>query len=248
MKRMQKYLCYLWIGLLGLLVGFSPSEQQAINPAGAWEQQVEAGQTTLIFSDQVFASATYHIGERKFISSWGGSYRMDGDQLVITCEWNSLDTGKVGKELRFKLSKQSGKLKIDGLPGVWQAVDDGKPGELAGAWIITGTYTNDVVAKRKSPFFPRRTMKILSGKRFQWIAYNLVTKQFIDTGGGMYTTANGKYTESISFFTKTAESVGKTLSFDYSFVDGDWRHKGQKSTGGVMDECWTRREKLATKE
>jgi hypothetical protein len=30
----------------------------------------------------------------------------------------------------------------------------------------------------------------------------------------------------------------------YSFVDGDWRHKGVKSTGGPMDECWSRRATL----
>lgn len=51
-------------------------------------------------------------------------------------------------------------------------------------------------------------------------------------------------TETIEFFTKTAESVGKSLAFDYSFVNGDWRHKGQKSTGGSMDECWSKRETL----
>ncbi|MEJ7828801.1 MAG: hypothetical protein WKF91_11410 [Segetibacter sp.] len=37
-------------------------------------------------------------------------------------------------------------------------------------------------------------------------------------------------------------SVGKSHTFNYSFVDGDWRHKGQKSTGVAMDECWSKRE------
>lgn len=66
----------------------------------------------------------------------------------------------------------------------------------------------------------------------------------MNAGGGTYTNANGKYTENIEFFTKTPESVGKTLVFDYSFVNDDWRHKGEKSTGGPMDECWSRRETL----
>ena len=84
-------------------------------------------------------------------------------------------------------------------------------------------------------------MKTLSGTRFQWIAYNVETKNFENTGGGTYTTIDGKYTENIAFFTKTAESVGKSLEFNYSFVDGHWRHQGQKSTGGPLDERWTRR-------
>ena len=85
------------------------------------------------------------------------------------------------------LVKQSNEL--------YKRVDNGKPGELMGAWIITGTYENDQVKKRTNPFYPRRTMKVLSGKRFQWIAYNVATKQFMNTGGGTYTTKNGVYTE-----------------------------------------------------
>ncbi len=87
-------------------------------------------------------------------------------------------------------------------------------------------------------------MKVLSGKYFHWIAYNVATKAFMNAGGGTYTTINGKYTEHIEFFTKTSESVGKSLSFNYSFADGDWRHRGEKSTGGPMDECWSRRDSL----
>lgn len=54
----------------------------------------------------------------------------------------------------------------------------------------------------------------------------------------------GSIRKMIEFFTKTPESVGKALNFQYSFVDGDWRHKGEKSTGGALDECWSRRETL----
>ena len=52
-------------------------------------------------------------------------------------------------------------------------------------------------------------MKILTGSRFQWIAYNTETKQFFGTGGGSYTAKNGVYTENIEFFLSrwTIESV-----------------------------------------
>lgn len=87
-------------------------------------------------------------------------------------------------------------------------------------------------------------MKILSGNHFQWIAYNVVTKEMIATGGGTYTAEKGKYIEHIDYFSKTSESVGKQIAFEYSFVNGDWRHKGQKSIGGALDECWSRRESI----
>ena len=72
-------------------------------------------------------------------------------------------------------------------------------------------------------------MKILSGTRFQWIAYNVDTKEFFGTGGGTYTTVDGKYTENIEFFSRDATRVGASLTFDYSLPDGEWRHQGSSS-------------------
>jgi hypothetical protein len=90
----------------------------------------------------------------------------------------------------------------------------------------------------------RRTMKILSGTRFQWIAYNTDTKEFFGTGGGTYTTVNGKYTENIEFFSRDNNRVGASLQFDFTIEDGNWHHKGLSSKGDPIDEVWTKREKI----
>jgi hypothetical protein len=90
----------------------------------------------------------------------------------------------------------------------------------------------------------RRTMKILSGTRFQWIAYNTETKEFSGTGGGTYTTVNGKYTENIEFFSRDNSRVGASLTFDFSLEDGAWRHSGRSSKGDPINEVWTKREKI----
>lgn len=211
---------------------------------GAWGYGPPEKKTVMINTDKVFSVATYNVPGKKFISSYGGTWRVDGNKLIKKIEWNSMDTSEVGKEIIDDIQITAGKLVTKQTGETWSRLDDGKPGELMGAWIITGNFTNDTASKRANPFFPRRTMKVLSGKYFQWIAYNVATKSFVNAGGGTYTTVNGKYTENIEFFTKTPESVGKSLAFDYSFVNGDWRHKGQKSTGGAMDECWSRRETL----
>ena len=71
--------------------------------------------------------------------------------------------------------------------------------------------------------------------------------QFFDAGGGTQTAVNGKYVETIEYFTKTSQSIGKSVEFSYSVLDGDWRHKGQKSTGGPLDECWTKRKLIEEK-
>jgi hypothetical protein len=88
----------------------------------------------------------------------------------------------------------------------------------------------------------RRTMKILSGTRFQWVAYNVETKEFSGTGGGTYTTENGKYTEHILFFSRDNTRVGTSLQFDFSLEEGKWHHKGLSSKGEYIHEIWTKRE------
>lgn len=211
---------------------------------GAWGYGTLTDSTVMVIADNVFAVARYDAPGKKFISSWGGTWEKAGDKLVRKIEWHSVDSSRVGTILNDQVTIDNHVLFIGETGIKWSRLDDGGPGSLEGAWIITGNYAGDKVSKRANAFYPRRTMKVLSGKYFHWIAYNVATKQFLNAGGGMYTTGDGKYTETIEFFTKAAESVGKKLSFDYSFDNGDWRHRGQKSTGGTLDECWSRRATL----
>src|SRR3546814_20160262 len=53
------------------------------------------------------------------------------------------------------------------------------------SWLITGRVRDGEMSKMTPG--ARRTMKILSGTRFQWIAYNVETGEFSGTGGGTYT-------------------------------------------------------------
>jgi len=226
--------------ILLILPMISLGQQASIK--GAWGLENSIGQTVLMVTDQVFSLTQYNFNEKKFISAEGGTWRSDGKDIWLAYEWSSKDTSKVGKEIKVSISISSDRLNLGLVDQPLTKLDQGNPGALQGEWIISGNYANDVVSKRASPFFPRRTLKILTGNHFQWIAFNVKTKEFFGTGGGTYTTsAEGKYAESIQFFTKAVTSIGKRVEFDYSFQDGDWRHKGQKSTGGPLDECWTPR-------
>ncbi|QNF32801.1 membrane or secreted protein [Adhaeribacter swui] len=209
---------------------------------GAWSYGPATARTVIILTDNVMAVATYDLPGKKFISSYGGTWRIAGNTLHLKQEWNSAQPEQVGQEMSHPVQLIKNKLVLKNQ--TWNRLDDGKPGALRGAWVITGNYKDDQVSKRPNPFYPRRTMKVLSGTQFHWIAYNVETKQFLNAGGGTYTTDPNTYTETIEFFTKTPESVGKKVSFNYSFVNGDWRHRGEKSTGGPLDECWSKRETL----
>ncbi len=212
--------------------------------AGAWGYGPDTKRTVMVATPTVFSVATYDLPGRKFISSYGGTWKVSGNKLVTKIEWDSADSTRVGSEVSQDIELKGNKLTVKQSKESWDKLENGEKSDLSGAWIITGNYVDNKAQKRGQPFYPRRTMKVISGKHFQWIAYNVQRKQFINAGGGTYVSSPGKYTETVDFFTKTSESVGKTLPFTYSFDNGDWRHQGQKSTGGAMDECWTRRETL----
>jgi hypothetical protein len=131
---------------------------------------------------------------------------------------------------------------LEGGDRAFTRLDNGGPGLLSGAWLITGRMQNNELQKITPG--ARRTMKIMSGTRFQWIAYNVDTKEFFGTGGGTYLTENGKYTENIEFFSRDSSRVGMSLHFDFAIENGDWRHKGKSSKGDPIDEVWTQRVKL----
>ena len=211
---------------------------------GAWGYGSPDKRTVLINSATAFAVATYDLPGKKFISTYGGRWRLEGNTIVRIIEWDSAKPENVGTEIKLPVQLSGESLSIKPTHEEFTRIDNGKPGELAGAWIINGRYNNDTFTRSAIVFQSRRTMKILSGTRFQWIAYDIDSKKFLNSGGGTYTTDNGKYTETIEFFTKGPEAVGRSLDFEYSFNQNDWRHRGKSSTGGVVDENWTKRENL----
>jgi hypothetical protein len=244
MNRKIAINCTVGMAMALLFLSFQALAITTKELVGAWGYGPAQNRTVLITTDKIFSVATYDLPGKKFISAYGGTWQVNGNTLRVKLEWNSADPDEVGQESTHILKLEKGKLHILDRDETYTRLDNGKTDPLAGAWIITGNYKDDQVSKRPNPFHPRRTMKVLSGNYFHWIAYNVETKQFMNAGGGTYATTKDQYTESIEFFTKTPDSVGKKVSFGYSIVNGDWRHKGEKSTGGPMDECWSRRETL----
>lgn len=212
---------------------------------GAWQFTDGKIQMTRIYSEKYFSLAVYNVSEKTFSGTAGGSWRIEGDKLIEKFEFNTLHPDEVGKETRAQISIDGEVFTLKTKSGneKWNRIDDGSPGKLAGAWLITGRMENGEI-KWRTPGV-RKTMKILSGTKFQWIAYNTETKEFFGTGGGSYTTtADGKYTENIEFFSRDNSRVGASLQFDFSIQDGNWRHKGLSSKGDPIDEVWTQREVL----
>jgi hypothetical protein len=220
------------------------AQNPRIDLTGAWQRGPAENRIVWINSEKYFAAAVYNLTENKFLGTCGGTWKLEGNTFVEVHEFNTMNAEFIGKELRNEIEMRSGKLVFKTKMGKeeWTRIDDGTPGQLTGAWLITGRI-NDGQATKMTPG-ARKTMKILSGTRFQWIAYNSATNELFGTGGGTYTTENGKYVEHIDLFSRDKSRVGTKLEFEFSVEDGQWHHKGLSSKGEPINEIWTRREKL----
>lgn len=214
---------------------------------GAWESTFIDGQgrsskLSMIIAEGYMSMAAYHPGSGEFLATLGGKWNADWENFSLNYEYDSSDSTMVGatKVMPYSLS---GSVLIFNKDKFWTRVDDGSPGALGGAWEITGRKRNgemqDLSARRDGP---RKTMKIMSGTRFQWIAFDVEKRQFMATGGGTYrTNAQGLYVEEIQFFSRDASRAGSSLSFDYKLKNGNWIHQGMSSKGAPIHEVWSKR-------
>jgi len=228
--------------LLLTMLGTAMSAQSLL---GAWERQhtTENGEnlrSVVIFTEEHQVMTMYNADNGKFIHTNGGAYTRSGDVVTEKIEFNTDDADSVGSEVSFKVIVGATEFEIVDAGIKFKRLDDGTPGELQGAWLMSGRVRDGKVQDRDTSG-PRKTMKILSGTRFQWIAYNTETKQFMGTGGGTYTTVDGTYTENIEFFSKDATRVGASLSFSYALKEGKWNHSGLSSKGAPIHEIWSKR-------
>ena len=223
--------------LLALLLSVKICEAQKLT--GAWTLKNGTIQVTVLFQDGYYTSTGYDVDNKMYIATVGGTYTSQDDKLNIKYEFYTSDKEKVGttETVIYRIKGNELTLITDGNPQSYNRVDDGKS-PLAGHWLITGRVVNG----NMQTITPgaRRTIKLLTGSRFQWIAINVETKEFFGTGGGTYTFVNGKYTETIEFFSRDSSRVGASLSFDGKVEGNNWHHSGLSSRGEPIHEIWTR--------
>lgn len=209
--------------------------------SGAWKHVREDGATGVwIVTDGHFSIAWYRSDPAKFISTEGGSWAKSDAGISLTYEFDTATPARVGTSRTIAIEPSAGRMTAGG--AAWTRIDDGAPGALEGAWLMTGRKRSGEITTRKPG--ARRTMKILSCTRFQWIAYDVETKEFFGSGGGTYSTEGGKYTENIEFFSRDDARSGRSLVFQYDMVEEAWHHIGKSTAGEPMHEVWNRREKL----
>lgn len=225
----------------------TPSETLAIS--GSWQSKDASGnKITMICSDKYLMFAVYDLSQKKYVKSGGGTYQISTvsgrNMLSYKRDFNTEDSTVVGLTVAnfYTVNKNELSLTEGPLAGNWSRIDESKlSNSMNAAWVIKA---KEVADFKMQPILKgsRKTLKILSGSRFQWAAFNSDTHQFFGTGGGTYTMKDGKYTENIEFFSRDNSRVGVSSTFDCVVNGKDWTHAGQSSVGKRTHEIWGKEE------
>ena len=178
----------------------------------------------IIIDNNYLVMTSYKDDSNKFIKTIGGFYNKQGNRFNMSLEFNS----------NFKNDSIS-KIEIEKKAN-WKKISL-KKNDLQGKWLMVGRVRNGN-EQRRNLDRPRKTMKFLINGYFQWIAFNTETFQFSGSGGGKYITKDGKYIESIEYFSRDDSKVGLNLEFDYELINKEWNHKGFSSKGDPLHEIW----------
>ncbi|WP_461088001.1 membrane or secreted protein [Spirosoma gilvum] len=236
--HLQKHQLIVFLGVaIALAVSFRPAQKNKLE--GAWRLTESSGATTMLtLADNYLIQTTYE--PTRFISTRGGTFRQEGDKLNLMVEFDTQDSSRVGQAETYQIAINNGQLRINSPTGnrVFKQLEE-SPTPLTGLWRITGR-ANDAGQMTTMQRGSRKTIKLLTGSRFQWVAVNPQTKQFSGTGGGTYTLKDGKYTETIDLFSRDNSRVGRSLTFGADIQNNEWHHTGQSSTGGAVNEIWSR--------
>lgn len=233
-----------------LMISSSESENSKKLSAleGAWEMELGADQATkmrtvmTIQSPYVFIS-TFNVETKEFFNAQGGMIEMLGNTLKYVVEFHTEDSNEIGKSYEIiteiNRNKLSATIEVMGerQTVTYSRIDAGNS-DLAGSWRITDRMRDgEMQAMRLGS---RKTIKMITGTRFQWVAFDPESKSFSGTGGGTIKLENGEYTEHIEFFSRNPDRVGANLTFNYEVDGNKWIHSGLSSSGSPIKEIWTR--------
>lgn len=237
--------------LLTLSILFLSTALMAQNALqGSWKlvavngKSIEKTETTVkIYDKEFFVFGAYHPETNEFLYAGCGTYSYDAKKYSENLQIYTRNEEALGKDQAYDL-KISGKtltLKAEmhgkKLEEKWEKLD-GPSTALTGLWRISERKVEDEM--RDMPLADRKTLKIISGTHYQWIAFNSATGVLSGTGGGEYVIKDGKYVEHVRFMSRNNELAAKRpeLPFDFEVKEGKWHHSGFSSVGNPIYEIW----------
>lgn len=208
---------------------------------GAWRSNEGDRERVLLIVDGYWTLTTFERTNPAFHNTMGGAFTTSAGTVTSVIQFDSADATQVGRQFSVQVERRGDTLTIrsGGSVDTWRLIPE-QSGELKGVWRISGREQAGKI--EEMPLRARRTLKVLTGGRFQWIAINIETGEFSGTGGGTYTYESGTYTEVIEFFSRDNTRVGARLAFEGTVKQGAWHHRGLSSRGDPIYEVWSKLE------
>ncbi len=216
---------------------------------GAWRLIEEDGnqvtnETIKLYSNSYFTYATYDKTTGNFIEAGGGTYFFEVFSYTETIEIDSNEPKHSGTRKSYKAILEDDVLTLTNLKTGkferWEKFDEATDYEMVTCWRIHEKRDEGDENWRRIEYAPRKTLKMITNNRYQVLALNSETGQFVGSSGGTWTKDNKTYTENIEFFSKNQNNVGRSLKFNRKMDNGLWHHTGSQSDGLVMMEKWMR--------
>ena len=139
--------------LTSLLLSFTLLVSPVAKPknlTGAWETTLSRDNqeltATAIIAENYLSIAYYNKETKTFSHTLGGKWTHNKNELSVMLEFHTLDKEKVGTTITIPFKVKGKKATGDDL--TWIQVDSGNPGELNGAWLITGRKRNGEMSRR----------------------------------------------------------------------------------------------------
>ncbi|MDO5509579.1 MAG: hypothetical protein Q4F57_02675 [Weeksellaceae bacterium] len=200
-----------------------------------------------LFTDNYFAVSAKSTANNEFLYAYGGYTQQNAEHTQLTYDFNTQIPETINKSFTSytRISGDSLIWTRENAQLVWRQISN-RQDELSGVWVFTGR-ERDGKLSTSTPG-DRRTIKILTGGRFQWIAFNSATTEFSGTGGGFYHTQKPDYTEQITVFSRNKDRIGASLEFNYQLKEGVWHHTGTSSGGDKIYELWSPLHKAYSRE
>lgn len=216
---------------------------------GVWQLketsgEVLPGKQIKLFTDHYFAFSRYDEEPAGFHAAGGGYYQQENGKYTETYEFFTKDPDKVNEQVSYTMKLEGDEFRLMSIKNgepyeeIWERISDDHS-EMTGVWQITARKREDDTMS-PMPDGPRKTIKVISGNRFQWAAINTETGEFFGTGGGTIETDEDTYTEQIVFFSRDNSKAGIALTFDKELSANEtrWHHTGHGTTGKPVNEIW----------
>ncbi len=190
---------------------------------GAWSGQDSrdgrAIEVVVIFTAAHQVAVWFDPVDGEVVHTNGGLWSRSGTRVTEIVEFDSDNPGRVGSSVSFDVDLSDTELSIVGSDMRLTRVDGGDQGRLEGAWLLFERLEAGRWIASESSL---RTVRLMSGERFQQVVYDPESGRLVSTLGGTYVTGRDELVETVEFRRSPPNAGGPQVRYSLRQDAGNW--------------------------